>query len=564
MSKDSLKYGLFPVDFLIMTVYRFHHNPLLQRDCERFGRQKFDALIIGGGINGAGIARDLALRGLSLALVDKGDFASGTSSASTKLIHGGLRYLEQFALNLVFESCRERQILQTIAPHLVSPMPFMIPVYRNDPRSLWTVRAGMILYDLLAAFRNPRRHRILSATRALAAEPALREEQLTGAAQYWDCRMDDARLCLENVLAAIDSGAHAANYFEVTSLSKRAGRVTAARALDRETGREIEIEAEVVINATGPWLDQLCALDGDFAGKLRPTRGTHVIIPRLGHGNQALYLSTGRDNRLFFVIPWGPHSLVGTTDVDYPGDPDAVIPTTEDVDYLLRETCRHLRCPPIDRGDVIASFAGLRPLVAAPATTASRISREHRIYQSASGLISVGGGKYTTYRAVAAEIASLVCDRIGRGRGSSRTAEVPLPGGATGPFQDFLSRHTPNLAKEFVLSETTIETLLRRYGARTRLLMELLRQRPELARPLAPDSPLLAAEVLFAAEYELARTPADFLRRRTPAALNPGRGTEELPAVIELLGEQLQASPEQRRQWQTDYLQQCIQTEKDS
>ena len=548
----------------MMTVPTLPDNPLLQRNCKRFGQQKFDVLIIGAGINGSGIARDLALRGLRLALIDKGDFASGTSSASTKLIHGGLRYLEQFALNLVFESCRERRILQNIAPHLVTPMPFVIPVYRNDPRSLMTIRAGMVLYDLLAAFRNTRRHRILSPAKALDAEPALREEQLTGAALYWDCRMDDARLCLENVLAAIESGAQAANYLEVTSLIKRAGRLAGARLLDRETTEEIEIEAEVVINATGPWLDRLCALDGDYSGKLRPTRGTHVVIPRVGRGNRALYLSTGRDKRLFFVIPWEAHSLVGTTDVDYTGDPDAVIPTEDDIVYLLRETSRHLRCPPIDRADVIASFAGLRPLVTDPTATASRISREHRIYQSDSGLISVGGGKYTTYRAVAEEVAIMVCERLGRGRGPSRTAEIPLPGGATGPFPAFLSGLTSSLSKEFGLPEPTIDTLLRRYGSRTRRLMDLLHARPDLARPIIPGSPLLAGEVIFAADHELTRTPADFLRRRTPAALRPGRGLDELPAVIELLGHHLRASAGQRWQWQADYWKQYNQHEKDS
>jgi len=564
MSKGSLKYGPWPVDFLIMNYSISHNYPILERDCRQLGRQRCEALIIGAGINGAGLARDLALRGLQPVLVDKGDFASGTSSASTKLIHGGLRYLEQFAFNLVFESCRERQILQRIAPHLVTPLSFVIPVYRDDPRSIWTIRAGMVLYDLLAAFRNTHRHAMLSPTRALVTEPALREAQLTGAARYWDCRMDDARLCLENVLAAAAAGAQVVNYLEVTALLRRNGKVSGARLLDRETGEEIEIEAEVVINTTGPWLDRLCALDGEEDSKLRPTRGTHVILPRIGHGDHALYLSTGRDRRLFFVIPWGSHSLVGTTDVDYDGDPDAVTPTEDDITYLLEETVRHLRCPAIGRDEVIAAFAGLRPLVAAPAASESRVSREHRVYQSDSGLISVGGGKYTTYRAVAAEVADLVCERLGRGRGASRTAEVPLPGGATGPFLDFVRRHASDWAKTFGLAEPAAETLLGRYGARAELLRDLLSKRPELARPLVPGSSLLAGEVLFAADYELARTPADFLRRRTPTALGRGQGRDELAAVIDLLGDHRQASIDLRRQWRDDYLKLHCQHEKDS
>jgi len=495
------------------------------------------------------------MRGLRVALAEKGDFAAGTSSASTKLVHGGVRYLERLDFHLVFEACRERRILQSIAPHLVRPLPFFIPVYHEDPRSLTTIRAGMLLYDLLAAFRNTHTHSILSAEAALEREPALRPEGLDGVALYWDCRMDDARLCLENILAARELGAEVVNYLEVTSLLKEGGRVRGACMIDRENGEELEVEADVVINATGPWLDRLCTLDGETGRKLRPTRGTHILVPRINRGDEALYLTAGRDERLFFVIPWGDLSLIGTTDIDAPGDPEEVTPTASDIDYLLAETARHLCTPPPARSDVVAAFAGLRPLVAEAGTAASRTSREHRLFESASGLLSIGGGKYTTYRAVAAEVAERVGERLGRGKGRSLTHRIPLPGGATGNFTAYLHREMRTLSAEYGLPPAVLEGLLSLYGSRTPRLLALLRDDPALARPIIDDSPLLAVQVAYAVDYEMARTPEDVLRRRTPLALQRGRGLRELEGVATMMASRLNADDERCRQWQQEYRQ---------
>jgi len=399
-----------------MTTSRSRSITRLHRDPQKLAGARFDALVIGGGINGAGIARDLTLRGLRVALVEKEDFASGTSSASTKLIHGGLRYLENYDFKLVFESCRERRILQNIAPHLVRPLPFFIPVYQDDPRPLWMIRAGLTLYDFLAMFRNTHHHRILAPGPAVGLEPALRPEGLSGVAQYWDCRTDDARLCLENILSAAEAGGVMLNYMEAKTLTPT-GDGWRLGLEDRESGAELETEARVVVNAAGPWLDRICALAEPAGGgkKLRLTRGTHIVVPRINRGNEALYLTAGRDDRLFFVLPWGSLSLVGTTDIDFEGDPDQVRPTSADIDYLLEETSRHLQDVRIDRSQVVASFAGLRPLLAADGGQASKASREHKIFTGGPGLYSIGGGKYTTYRAVAAEVAAQVAERIGRG-----------------------------------------------------------------------------------------------------------------------------------------------------
>ena len=525
----------------------------MPRATSLLGERRYDVLIIGGGINGAGIARDLAMRGLRIALVEKGDFASGTSSASTKLIHGGVRYLERFDFRLVFESCRERRILQMIAPHLVRPIPFLIPVYSDGPRALPTIRAGMTLYDLLAMFRNTHPHSILTAAEAQAREPALRQQGLKGAALYWDCRMDDARLCLENVLAARESGAEVVNYLEVTGLIRQGGRVGGARARDLESGKDLEIEANVVVNATGPWLDRLCALDGESDRKLRPTRGSHILVPRINHGEEALYLTAGRDDRLFFVIPWGDLSLIGTTDVDDPGDPDRVAPTEADIEYLLAETARHLHGQAPARADIVGSFAGLRPLIAESAAAASRVSREHRIFESSSGLISVGGGKYTTYRAVAAEAAERITERLGRGKGRSLTHRVPLPGGATGNFSAYQHREIRTLSAEYGLPPATLSALLGLYGSRTTHLLALLRENPALARPVSEHSSLLSVQVAYAVDFELARCPEDVLRRRTPLALQKGQGLPELDGVVELLSSRLHPTDSQRQSWQNDY-----------
>lgn len=528
----------------------------LNRDetIDQLSSTRFDVLVIGGGINGAGIARDLAMRGLNVALVEKGDYASGTSSTSTKLIHGGLRYLETFQFGLVYESCRERLTLQQIAPHLVHPFPFLIPIYRPGSRPVWMIRAGMILYDLMALGRNTRPHQILNPAEALQEEPQLNPDGLAGAARYWDCRMDDARLCLENIFAAQSEGATCANYLEVTSLLKTDGQIKGAVVHDSETGTSFDITAHLIINATGPWLDKLCAMDESQPPRLRPTRGTHILVPRISQGDEALYLAANRDDRLFFVIPWGELSLIGTTDIDFRADPDTTEPTQDDIDYLLSETSRQLNREPLQRDDVISAFAGLRPLVTDTQARTSRIPREHHIFHDSSGLISVGGGKYTTYRSLAAEVSDLACQQLGKGKGRSQTAKKPLPGGHTGNFIDFCAQQRPLICNEFGLTNAHAERLLGRYGSRWQLLAGLLRQQPELITPVIPGSTLLAGEVVYAAQYESARTPEDILRRRTPIALEPGRGLKELEAVSQLLGATLQFSPEQVNSWQTNYL----------
>jgi glycerol-3-phosphate dehydrogenase len=505
--------------------------------------QRFDVLVIGGGITGAGIARDLALRGVAVALVDQDDFASGTSSRSTKLIHGGLRYLERLELGLVFESCRERRILQQIAPHLVRPLPLMIPLYRGARRSKALVHAGLTLYDLLALRRNPHPHRMLAAAEALRRQPLLDPQGLSGAALYWDCRMDDARLCLENVIAAREAGAVTVNYARVAGLLFRAGRIAGAIVEDRETGELLEVAARVVVNAAGPWLDRVGALTGRWTPRLRPTRGSHLLVPRLTGSDEALYLSSDRDDRMFFVIPWGELSLIGTTDLDDSSPPEEAVISSEETSYLLEEAARYLPGTHLTGSDVVSSYSGIRPLLAGGPAQASAVSREHALFETADGLIAIGGGKYTTYRAMAAAATDRVMERLGRPRGRVQTAQLRLPGGL--PGWDRLLREPPPQARRHGLDEVELQRLVDRYGARTPRLLELLDREPELAAPLAPGLPLCGFEVAYAADCEMARTPEDVLRRRSALALLPGHGLAAVAAVATLLGQRLSLPPEQ-------------------
>jgi glycerol-3-phosphate dehydrogenase len=494
------------------------------------------------------------LRGLSVALVEKGDFASGTSSASTKLIHGGLRYLEHFDLRLVFESCRERRVLQRIASHLVRPLSFFIPVYKGDKRPLWMVRAGLALYDLLALFRNTHVHGLLSPAEAVKQEPTLKREGLKGVAVYWDCRMDDARLCLENVISAAEAGADVANYVEVVDLMHESGKIVGARVVDREDDREYEVSARMVVNAAGPWLDRVRSLDGPSEAVLRTTRGTHIMVPRINSGSEAIYLASGRDERLFFVIPWGEMSLIGTTNVDYSGEPEDVEPTEEDITYLLEESARHLAGAGLTRSCVAAAFAGLRPLVRdGKAEHASKVSREHSVLQSPTGLVSVAGGKYTTYRAVAEQVSRLICRRLGHSAGKSRTDKLLLPGGVSVDFKQYSADEKRSLQSDYTVDEVVLDRLLQRYGSRTKAVLAETDGASELLHPVVPGSALTQVEVDYAVRFEMARTPADVLRRRTYKALQSGKGFAELSAVARRMQALLEVSDEQRTEWEINY-----------
>ncbi|MGH7804079.1 MAG: glycerol-3-phosphate dehydrogenase [Candidatus Binatia bacterium] len=490
----------------------------------RLAEDDFDLLVIGGGINGAGTAREAALRGLRVAMVEKGDFASGTSSRSSKLIHGGIRYLETGDVALVLESSRERDLLRRrLAPHLVRPLPFVFPVYRSGPVGMWKLRAGMVAYDLLATFRNIDRHRMFSAARLFEVEPALRREELRGGALYYDCWTDDSRLVLETVLAGEMAGATCLNYVALDSFAKRDGRLCGATIRDLEGEGETTIRARTIVNATGPWLDRIRTLDDSGAAPcLRPTKGVHIVVPRERLGNRnAIVLNAVRDGRVLFAIPWEDSAIVGTTDTDYTGSPDDVEADAGDVAYLLETANHYFPAARLVESDVTSTFAGLRPLVSSePGETPSEVSREEAIFESASGLLSIGGGKLTTYRRVAIKVVDRIAARLRRdfdivARDRSGTDREPLPGG----HLTDLERFARELETQNPTPDVSVARIARQYGSRAKDFLERVRDLAWWREPLAPGTPHVRGEAWFSAATEHARRLEDVLRRRTSVAL---------------------------------------------
>jgi glycerol-3-phosphate dehydrogenase len=475
-----------------------------------------DVLIIGGGITGAGIARDAALRGFRTALVDKSDFGAGTSSHSSRLVHGGIRYLEQRAFRLVFEASRERRVLLKIAPHLVRPLAFLFPVYRGGRIPAWKLRAGMWLYDLLAAFRNVRRHRWLRAKKVRRVEPGLRDRGLVGAALYYDAQVDDARLVVATIRSAARAGALVANYVETTALLKPDGRVRGAVVRDVLTGETASIRANVVVNATGPWSDAVRRLDDPGAEPLlRPTKGAHVAVSRRRMGNEhAVTMLSQIDGRVMFVLPWGDLSYIGTTDTDADSSPDTMRVTAADVTYLLRSANAAFPDAHLGTNDVISAWAGLRPLLRQDHGSPSQVSREHRVVESQHGLITIVGGKLTTYRVMARDVVDRVAARLHEldGRPLARRAptdRLALPGGEAAELEVLVEA-----ARARGASDATARHLVANYGSEAAAVLNLVDRDRHLGDPIIAGRPEIWAEVDYAVEREMALRVQDVLMRR--------------------------------------------------
>ncbi len=502
----------------------------------RLFEQPFDVLVVGGGITGAGVARDAALRGLRVAVLEANDWASGTSSRSSRLVHGGVRYLEHGHLHLVFEASRERRTLLQIAPHLVRPLRFTWPVYKGARIPRWKLRAGLLAYDALSLFRNVGQHRGASRREILQREPTLRADGLVGGAQYWDASTDDVRLTLANVVSASEAGAVTLNHVSVTTiLHDRTDIATGVRVTDHTTGESGEVHARVIVNATGPWSDGTRRLDDGVAhAEVLGSKGVHISVPRdRVPCTDALTLLHPDDGRVFFILPSPVHTIVGTTETPAERGPDAIRANCRDVQYLLRAANHFFPAASLRDTDVISAWAGIRPLVAHAGTTANDASREHHIATSASGLISVTGGKLTTYRAMAAEIVDTVERALGRTKGTaSLTGDAPLPGAGD------LSHAAEVRAAQAVIPESeTADQLVRAYGDRWRMVWGLCERDALLGDRLDPDLPYIAAEVVWAAVAEGAWTVADVLVRRMPIAYERrDAGRALAPAVAALLG----------------------------
>jgi glycerol-3-phosphate dehydrogenase len=505
---------------------------------EQLTREPLDLLVVGGGITGAGVALDAATRGLSVALVEKRDFAAGTSSRSSKLIHGGLRYLEQRDFSLVREALHERALLLTsLAPHLVEPVPFLFPLrHRTWERAY--VGAGVGLYDALAGRHAAvPRHRHLSRGAALELAPSLRPDSLVGAIRYHDARTDDARFVVALVRTAVAHGALAVSGLRVDGLALGEDGLRHATLHDTERGRDLALRARVVVNATGIWSGELERLAGvEHPLAVRASKGVHLLVPRDRISSEtALILRTERS--VLFVIPWGAHWILGTTDTEWKLDRDHPAASRGDIDYLLDHVNPSLR-EPLGDEDIVGVYAGLRPLVDREEADTAALSREHVVRRPAPGLVTVAGGKYTTYRVMARDAVDAAGEELGESIDPSRTDAVPLLG-AEGLTTARGRAHAHPSAER--IGATAIDHLLERYGALALVLLDAAAEQPELAEPIDGAPAYLLAEAWYAVIAEGALHLDDVLTRRTRISIETvdrGRAAAEpvAKAMADLLG----------------------------
>jgi glycerol-3-phosphate dehydrogenase len=499
-------------------------------------RTEQQVLVVGGGVVGAGVALDATTRGLSVGLVEARDFGSGTSSRSSKLIHGGLRYLEQLNVGLVREALSERSLLlQRLAPHLVRPVSFLFPFTHHVWERAY-VGAGVSAYDLLGLSMGQTRglpgHRQLTRRGALRLSPALNRSALTGALLYWDAQVDDARYVTTLVRTAAGYGANVASRTQVTGFLREGERVTGVRAVDLESGGELEIRAQQVVNATGVWTDDIQEMVGGRGTiNVRASKGIHLVVPRDRiHSSTGIILRTPVS--VLFVIPWGRHWIIGTTDTDWSLSKAHPAASRTDIDYILGQLNKILAVP-LTRDDVEGVYAGLRPLLAGESESSSKLSREHTVAHPVPGLVMIAGGKYTTYRLMARDAVDAVAHGLD-GKVAPSCTDVIALAGADGYAALWNSRY--GLARASGLHVARIEHLLRRYGSLTSQVLDLIAAEPDLARPLTGADDYLRAEVVYAASHEGARHLDDVLTRRTHVSIESwDRGLSAAPEAAALM-----------------------------
>jgi glycerol-3-phosphate dehydrogenase len=514
----------------------------------------FDLLVVGGGITGACIARDAALRGIKTAIIERNDWSSGTSSASSKLVHGGLRYLKTMEFGLIRESLAERRIWERIAPHLVHPLPFMVPFFAESFGARMTLRAGLTLYDLLAFDKgwldDPDQrlpgHRMMSRAEAIAAEPVLDQPGFTGALRYYDCQMDaPERLGLECVIDAVENGAAAVNYVEAVEFLRGADGIAGVRVRDRFSGAETEVRAKATLNCAGPWADFLLAKadGGDSSVHLLRSKGIHVIVPSVTRTHALTVQYKGKH---FFVLPWRGHTILGTTDTPFDDHPDEVRPTEADIAEMLAAVNGGLPFLRVKPEDVLHAYAGLRPLVADGSSSSYNASRKSEIVDharsGAPGLFSAIGGKWTTSRHVAQKAVDLVQARLGQKRVDPQTGVRPLPGGATGRIAAFKSALKSKLN---TLPPPAQDTLGRLYGARYDRVTSLSMEDGALLAPLSNSVADTGAAVIHAVRQEMAMTLSDIVFRRTGLGGLGHPGRTALDRAAQIMAKELAWSAEE-------------------
>lgn len=493
----------------------------------------FDIVVLGGGITGAGVARDAALRGLKVAIFEKNDWGSGTSSKSSKLVHGGLRYLEKGEIPLVFESVSERAVQMEMAPHLVRPLPFLLPVYASHKYGVEALNIGLWIYDALAMFRSPKLHKTYRGKKAKELEPLMMSEDLKGAISYYDCFTDDSRLVLENIIAAHDAGAVCKSYTKITKVTKRqSGRIHSIQTKNSLDGSVQEVRTKSLVVAAGPWTDRVLTMTEDAQHKplLKPTKGVHVVFPKERLPlKQAVTVISPIDGRVMFAIPWRDRLVLGTTDTFFDGDPNHVHADKDDVEYLCKSGNYFFPSAKFTPEDVISTWAGLRPLISEDADSASDVSREHQINMSDSGIHWIAGGKLTTYRIMADEILDKTVRWLKdfypslfdkRKLIKEKTRELPLPGAAslTSHSEKGVEDFAKNLESEHIDSDTALH-LAFIYGTNAKKVTQWVDRDPGLATRIVSDLPHIWAEVHYSIAHEHIETVDDLLSRRIPLLL---------------------------------------------
>ena len=507
-----------------------------QRDAavKALASEEFDILVIGGGVTGAGAVLDAASRGLKVALVEARDIASGTSSRSSKLIHGGLRYLEQYDFKLVREALHERELMvSSLSPHLVKPVGFLYPLHEKLKERTY-VGAGLALYDVLRGFQRALPwHKHMSGKKIAEIAPSLRQDIVTGAVKYYDAQVDDARHTMTIIRTAQRHGATIATRVEVDQLIKDGKKVIGATVIDTETGKKIKVSAKSVVMCAGIWSDEMHAKFGLKAGYgVTMSKGVHIVVPGDAiRSNTGIILKTAIS--VLFLIPWGDKWIVGTTDTPYDGDRAHPHATSEDVQYILDQANKVLD-PLLKREDIIGVYAGLRPLVAnAKDSTTTKLSREHTTDRSAPGFVSIAGGKYTTYRVMGKDAIDLASVDLRRIVNESCTEKLPIVG-ADGYFA--LVQQSAQIAAQYGLDEKIVIHLLNRYGSLISEVLELIVSDKKLAKQLSPSLPYLKAEIVYAASHEGAMSVDDVISRRTRLAFEaPHAGVDLAEEVATLI-----------------------------
>lgn len=507
----------------------------------------YDLIVIGGGITGAGVARDASLRGLSVLLLEKRDFASGVSSRTTRLIHGGLRYLANFEFDLVAESLRERAIIRRLAPYLVRPIPILIPIYKGDPHGRAVISMGIHLYDLLSHEKDIPHYFTAGRDRTLGFEPRLMREGLKGSALFYDHQiMMPERLVMENIISAREAGAMVKSYTMAEKIEQdREGVVVTVR--DMLSSAVSRFRAKTLIIAAGPWADEVRRSCGIERSLINPTKGIHLVLPRLS--DHALFV-TSRDDRMFFIIPLAEYSLIGTTDTKYNGDLDEVHADPEDIDYLLRESRRILPELDLRRESILYTYAGIRPL-AFEGEKESRISRKHVVLVDGR-IITIAGGKLTTYRSMARDAVDAACRLLGVRR-KCITDRSPLPGSLDAPYDEYLKESIPGLSEKYGIGPETVRHLIGLYGAKARHVLEISREDPRLRERIAPAGEDIYAQVVHSVLYEEAKTLSDIILRRLYLGITSDRGLPYADRIADIAGQHLDWSADEKEEMKTRF-----------